>query len=307
MPGMALNPRFLTDAAASAAMLILTACDRAKAPSTEAPAGFDKARLEAEIDSHFGGVGTCMVLADTRTGRTLYRYGSHTVCMRQLPPCSTFKIPNSLIALDAGIVTPTTVYKWDGKPQPVTAWEQDADMKSAFRNSIVWWYQRVARQVGRAAYEERLKAFDYGSEKPEGPIDSFWLGPWAKGGLVISTEQQIDFLDRFYNDRLPVKPESAAFVKEIMVDTRYGRSVMSGKTGSCSTQADGARDVAWWVGRVQSAPNDVLFAVSLVGESGDVLPSGELATRVRSAFTAAGLWPRADAVAPASDAPSPSA
>jgi beta-lactamase class D len=304
MPGMALYPSLRIAAAASAALLSFSACDRAKAPAAGgAPAGFDEARLEAEIDRHFGGVGTCVVLADTRSGRALYRYGSHTVCMRQLPPCPTFEIPSTLIALDSGAVTPTTTFKWDGTRQPISAWEKDADLTTAFRNSIAWWHQRVARTVGKPAYAERLKAFDYGSESPDGPVDGFWLGPSAGGRLAISTEQQVDFLGRLYNDRLPVKPESAAAVKALMVDTRFGQSVMSGKTGTCASQPDRSRDVAWWVGRIQSAPNDVVFAVSLEGKSDEILPSGELARRAKSAFTAAGLWPRADA-APAGAAPS---
>ena len=309
MPRMAPYPRAFAFAAASAVLLALAACDRAKAPSG-APAGkaaFDTAKLERAIDAKFGGVGTCMVVADTGSGRTVYRYGSHTVCMRPLPPCSTFKIPNSLIALDRGVATPTTVLAWDRTPQPVGAWERDADMRTAFKNSIVWWYQRLARQIGKRAYDERLKAFDYGSEKADGPVDGFWLGPSAGGGLVISTEQQADFLRRLYADRLPVKPESAAFVKEIMVDTRYGASAISGKTGTCASTPDQSRQVAWWVGRIQSAPNDVVFAISLEGPSGEVLPGGELATRAKAAFTGAGLWPQApsgeEAAGSASDAP----
>src|SRR5688572_18820378 len=264
MPGMA-KRTLRTLALASAGLLTLgfAACERGKAPpgAPAAPVGFDTARLERAIDANFGGMGTCVVISDTRSGRTLYRYGSHTLCMRQLPPCSTFKIPNSLIALDAGVVTPTTVFKWDGKPQPTSAWEKDADMKTAFRDSIVWWHQRIARQIGKPVYAERLKAFDYGTETPDGPVDGFWLGPENGQALLISTEQQADFLRRLYNDRLPVKPASAAFVKEIMVDTRYGQSVMSGKTGSCPSNEEQSRQVAWWVGRIQSAPNDVVFAI----------------------------------------------
>jgi beta-lactamase class D len=275
------------------AALSLAACDRAKAPAglPGAPPPFDKAKLDAAIDSKFGGVGTCVVVKDTASGRSLYRYGSYGGCIRELPPCSTFKIPNSLIALDAGAVTPTTVFKWDGSPQQISAWEHDADMKTAFKQSIVWWYQRVARKIGKPAYEERLKAFDYGSKAPDGPVDKFWLGPAAGGGLAISTEQQADFLGRLYRDRLPVKPESAAFVKSIMVDETRGQAVMSGKTGTCASQPDRSRQVGWWVGRLQSPPNDYIFAVSIEGSNDASLPGGELSERVKSAFAAAGLWP----------------
>ena len=285
--------------AAGVVGLALAGCGRTNTPAGAAggSATFDRARLEAAIDNKFGGVGTCVVIADSASGRQLYRYGNHQVCMRQLPPCSTFKIANSLIGLDAGVVTPTTVLKWDGTPQRVSAWERDADMRTAFRQSIVWWYQRIARQIGKPGYEERLKAFDYGNRNPDGPVDRFWLGPspGAKG-LLISTEQQVDFLHRLYRDKLPVKPASAAFVKSIMVDEKRGASVMSGKTGTCPTDLRQSRQVGWWVGRLQSPPHDYLFAASIEGANDESLPGAELRERVKSAFAAAGLWPYEGAV-----------
>jgi beta-lactamase class D len=235
-----------------------------------------------------------VAIADTKSGHILYQYGNAGVCMRGLPPCSTFKIANSLIGLDLGVVTPRTVFKWDGRPEPVKAWETDSDMAKAFKYSIVWWYQRVAAQVGHDRYVERLKAFDYGDHDPSGPVTEFWLGPKAGGGLLISTHQQINFLKRFYAGQLPVKPASAAYVRQIMVDeTRndaQGRPyVMSGKTGSCASIADGSRSVGWWVGRLQGPDRDLLFAASV--EAADAPPGGELRQRIKDVFSDAGLWP----------------
>src|SRR5205085_6489819 len=116
--------------------LALAACDKlGKSPVRlpGAPGGpppaIDKAKLESAIDSRFGGVGTCVVVADTRTGDEVYRYNNNTACGRLQPRCATFDVPNSLIALEAGIVTPTSKLKWDKSPQPVKTWEADADLK----------------------------------------------------------------------------------------------------------------------------------------------------------------------------------
>ena len=265
-----------------------------KLPGAAGPAGpFDRDRLESAIDGSFGGTGTCVVLAETGSGREVYRYNSNAVCMNPLPPCSTFKIANSLIGLDAGVVNPQTVFKWDRKPQPIKAWEQDADMKTAFKESIVWWYQKVASAVGKPAFEERLKAFDYGDKTPSGPLTSFWLGPAAGGGLGISTLQQAQFLHRLYAGLLPVKPDSAAYVQSIMVDEVRGAAVISGKTGSCATVADGSRQVGWWVGRLKTPKLDYVFAASMEGDSDNALPGREVQARVKSAFAKAGLWPDA--------------
>jgi beta-lactamase class D len=277
----------------------LAACDQGGKPAVKLPfqpgaaANLDKAKLEAAIDSGFGGIGTCVVIADARSGAEVYRYNSHTACGRLLPPCSTFNIANSLIGLDAGVVTPTTVFKWDGAPQPIKSWEHDTDTPTAFKESIVWWYQREAQMAGRPLYDERLKAFDYGNKAPEGPLTSFWLGPATGGRLGVSTEGQAQFLYRLYAGKLPVKPQSLAYVEQLLVDEIRGGFTMSGESGSCASIADGSRQVGWWIGRLEGPKDDYVFAASLEGENGNALPGEEIKQRVKSAFAQAGLWPTA--------------
>ena len=254
----------------------------------------DQDKLEAGIDRTLGGGETCVVVADAANGRTLYQYGNAGVCMRPLPPCSTFEIANTLIGLNLGLITPQTVFKWDGAPQPVKAWESDADLAKAFRYSIVWQQQRLAQQVGHDRYAQQLKAFDYGDRGPAGPINGFWLGPKAGGALAISTRQQVGFLRRLYAGQLPVKPEAAAFLRQIMIDetradARGRRYVMSGKAGSCSSLADGSRSVGWWVGRLQTPDRDLLFAASV--EAANAPPGAEVQQRIKDVFADAGLWP----------------
>ena len=256
----------------------------AKGPDINAEA------LNRLVDANFGGQGTCLTITDIGKGREVYVYGSNTTCMRPLPPCSTFKIANSLIGLDEGVIKPDAVIKWDGTPQALKSWEIDANLETAFKRSMVPWFQKVARQIGHDTYVQRLKDMDYGSRDPSGPVDQFWLGPEAGGGLTISTRQQTDFLNRFYTGRLSTNPLTTATVAKIMIDETRGTSVMSGKTGTCSSLADGSRSVGWWVGRLYSPERDLVFAVSMEGQN--ALPGRELQTRVKSAFAKAGLWPQ---------------
>lgn len=271
----------------------ISACSpaqKAVLPSAAKVPAINAEALNRVVDANFGGQGTCLTLTDMGTGREVYVYGSNAVCMRPLPPCSTFKIANSLIGLDEGVIKPDEVIKWDGKPLAVKSWETDANLEAAFKRSMVPWFQRVARQIGHETYAKRLKAMDYGSGDPAGPVDQFWLGPEVGGGLTISTRQQADFLYRLYSSQLPVKADSVLTVSKIMVDETRGSSVMSGKTGTCSSFADGSRNVGWWVGRLYSPERDLVFAVSMEGQN--ALPGRELQTRVKSAFAKAGLWPQ---------------
>ena len=272
----------------AAAALILASCAPAKAPGTKV---VDFKPLDPIIDQGFGGQGTCVSIRDVKTGREVYAYGSNAACMRQLPPCSSFKIANALIGLDAGLIAPSTIVVWDGKPQPVKAWETDADLAKAFKLSMVPWFQKLARSVGPDVYAKQLKALDYGSADPAGPVDQFWLGPQAGGGLTISTRQQSEFIARLYTGQLPVKASSVETVEQIMIDETRGTTTMSGKTGTCSSQADGSRSVGWWVGRLRSPDQELAFAISMEGAS--ALPGRELQTRFKLALAKIGVWPAA--------------
>ncbi len=280
---------------AALAVLGLAACSKGAAVKLpklpgKAPA-FDRAALESAIDGAFGGSGTCVILADTASGAEVYRYNSNTVCTTLLPPCATYEIANDLIGLDAGAITPATVLKWDKTPQPLKSWEQDADMRTAFKESIPWWDARLASTVGVAGVRERLKAFGYGNEAPEGPPASFWEGPAQGGRLGISNRDHVQFLHRLYSGKLPVKAASAAAVADVMVDEIRGPATISGKTGSCATLADGTRSASWWVGRLKTANNDWVFAASLEDKTENAPPGIEVEARVKDAFAKAGLWP----------------
>jgi beta-lactamase class D len=270
----------------------LTACSPRGGGKGQPPLNEDK--IEAAINRTMGGGETCVALADTATGRVLYQYGNAGVCMRGLPPCATFEIANDLIGLDLGLIQPGAVVKWDGTPQPVRAWEADADMAKAFKDATPWWDQRLAVLVGHDRYVERLKALDYGTRDPTGPVRSFWMGSSVGGGLWISTLQQAGFLKRLYDGQLPVKSAAATEVGRLLIDdtrtdTKGGRYVMSGKGGACASVSDNSRQVGWWIGRLQAPTRDLVFAASI--EAAGAPPGNELGDRIKEVFVDGGLWP----------------
>ena len=277
-----------------AALLIglLAACS----PVANGPpvARLDRDKLDAGVDAQIGGLGTCVVLADAKTGAQVYQYGHFDVCTRPLPPCSTFDMVNETIGLDAGLITPQTVFKWDGSPQPAKLWEADADLAQASRNGMAWWHQRLARLVGRDRFVRALSAFDYGSKDPAGPADGFWLGPQTGAGLTVSTRQQVEFLKRFYGGGLPIRPQTAAAVQalipaETRTDPKGGQATISGVAASCASLADGSRNVGWWIGRLRTPQRDLIFAASVEGAQAP--PGLEIERRLKAVFADAGLWP----------------
>ena len=67
-------------------------------------------------------------------------------------PASTFKIPNSIIALETGVVgdPDKDVFKWDGVTRSFEAWNRDHTLRSAIAASAVPVYQEIARRIGAA-------------------------------------------------------------------------------------------------------------------------------------------------------------
>jgi beta-lactamase class D len=274
-------------AAALLLPLALAACGPKAKPLNNSNA------LEAAIDRGMGGIGTCVVLLDTKTGATIYQYNSAQVCRYQLPPCETFNIVTSLIGLDQGVVTPKAVFKWDGTPQPVTAWQTNADMAKAWQYQIGWWFQKLATEIGRDHYANALGVMGYGNGQFSGPPGAFWQGPHAGGALQLSTRAQAAFLQRLYAGKILLSNNAAQTVEGLMSSetraTAAGPAVMSGQVGSCPSQADGSRSVGWWVGRLVTPRRDVVFAASIEGATAP--PGEEVESAFKDALSDAGLWP----------------
>jgi len=173
---------------------------------------------------------------------------------QQFTPASTFKICNSLIALDSKVVgDENEVIKWDGRERQSSAWNHDTDMRSAFKNSTVWFYQELSRRVGETGMKSWIEKAQYGNQDIRGDIDAFWL----TGNLRISPSQQIVFLKKLHEGDLPFSKRSMDILKDIMVVESASNYVIRAKTGS--GQQDG-RYIGWYVGYVTTKNNVFYFA-----------------------------------------------
>ena len=115
-------------------------------------------------------------------------------------PASTFKIINSLIGLQTGIITnDSMVIKWDGVQRNIPEWNQDLNMYQAFRASAVPYYQEVARRVGKDTMQRWLDSLAYGTKKIKSEIDTFWLD----NSLKITPDEQLGVVKRLYFNQLP--------------------------------------------------------------------------------------------------------
>src|SRR5262245_47893853 len=75
--------------------------------------------------------------------------GSAADCATRLSPASTYKIPHAMIGLETGVITETTVVKWDGERHPQQPkWNQDHTVLSSMRPSVLWFFQAMAPKIG---------------------------------------------------------------------------------------------------------------------------------------------------------------
>jgi beta-lactamase class D len=173
-------------------------------------------------------------------------------------PASTYKITNSIIALETGVVqSDSTLFKWNGEERRLKIWEQDMIFKDAFHYSCVPCYQEVARKIGVNRMNKYLDKFDYGKMKVDSTnIDLFWL----EGESQINQYQQIEFLKRFYNSELPISQRTETIMKRMIVIEEDETYKLSGKTGW--SIRDGNNN-GWFVGFVEIKENTYFFATNV--------------------------------------------
>jgi beta-lactamase class D len=175
-------------------------------------------------------------------------------------PASTFKIANSLIALETGVVEDPDkdIFKWDGVVRPIEAWNKDHTMRSAIAASAVPVYQEIARRIGPERMLKFLDLFDYGNRNIGGGIDQFWL----TGELRINPVQQVDFVDRLRRGVLPVGKRSQDLVRDILPVTKVGDAVIHAKSGLLGAER-GEASLGWMVGWVDKGNEPTVFALNM--------------------------------------------
>ncbi|GHV03012.1 hypothetical protein AGMMS50229_00930 [Campylobacterota bacterium] len=234
--------------------LLLQACSLQKTAANEGSKALPSNKLISveDLAPYFDQyLNAAMVLSDG-VSSVIY---NESFSARQLSPYSTFKILNALIALEVGVVKiDNSIRKWDGTKYDRVELNQDQDLASAMRYSAVWYYQQLAREIGKNNMQNYLNKIGYGNMDISGGIDRFWLS----SSLLISANEQLDFIIRLYYNRLPFSQKNMEYVKSIMRQSGYPIEVY-GKTGS-SGNGDG-----WFIGYALLNNKPYFFATYIAG------------------------------------------
>lgn len=211
--------------------------------------------------AQLGGYDGCFIAYDTSSRKLQVINPERTE--RLYSPCSTFKIPNSLILLQEGAVTEKTILPWDGVKRRYDAWNKDQTLRSAIAASALWAYQKWAEKVPLETYTRYLKELDYGNAD----VTATQSAPfWQTSSLLVSAQQQLAFLQRLEAGALPFDDKVQQYVRDIIVLKQGDGWILRGKTGSGVT-ADGKRMLGWFVGYVTRGSRALIFAANLEGEN----------------------------------------
>ena len=233
----------------------------------------------ARLFADKGASGTLVIAS--LDGQTAYVHDEARAA-RRLPAASTFKIPNTLIALEEKAIAPDEVLRWDGQLRELPDWNRDQTLESAFRASCVWCYQELARRLGPETYRRYLGKIGFGELSEPFPPTRFWLD----GQLRISANEQVEFLRRVVERRLPFSPASFDTLRRIMVIEATPAYTLRGKSGWATVDKPG---VGWFVGTLETRGQTWLFALNIDTRGPQDLPL-RLAL-VRAALRASGLLP----------------
>ena len=211
-----------------------------------------------------------VVIYDLKTKQ--YFYYNDSLVHVPFSPASTFKIPNTLIGLETNILKDTTTKLNLGALD-------DPTLKFAFQNSIVPYYQELAKQIGEKNMQSYLKRFHYGNEMITPELSSFWL----KGDLRISALAQIEFLNKIEKRQLGLRSETYQTLMDIFQERREGNIKLYGKTG---WGVQDGLDIGWFVGFANHYSDRYLFATVLTSP-GEAYGTFDFATKRISLTNAA--------------------
>jgi len=178
-----------------------------------------------------------------------------------LTPFSTFKVANSLIALDLGVIKNTEqALTYDETAYPKQAWWPSVwklphyDLSTAFKYSMVAIYRQLATDIGEKNMVSYLKKIHYGNQDISSGLDSFWLN----GSMKISATEQAVFLQKVYHNDFFLNEQAIKHLKSVMLVEKKSNYRLFAKTGAGKT--DDGTMLGWYIGFVENSSGVHFFA-----------------------------------------------
>lgn len=188
---------------------------------------------------------------------------------KQMSPCSTFKIPLSLIGYDAEVLKDETNPIWDfqeGYDDWLVSWRASQSPLSWMKYSCVWYSKVLSLELGLEKIQNYLTSIEYGNQDASGgladpgPLNPFWIN----SSIEISPKEQVDFLQKMIRAQLPISSRAIQMTRAILFKEELPEGwKLFGKTGwSGSDIAKDGKTLehSWFVGWVEKDDSFYPFA-----------------------------------------------
>jgi len=195
-------------------------------------------------------------------------------CKTRYAPNSTFKIALSIMGYDAQILKSATSPLWpfkEGYDDFLDVWKVPHNPKTWLRDSCVWYSQVLTQKLGMDKFQDYVTKFDYGNLDVSGDRgkNNGLTHSWLSSSLAISPHEQIIFLQKLLDNKLPVSTKAHEMAKKIMYkEELFGGWKLYGKTGN-GKQLDrnGSKtdlQHGWFVGWIEKDGEIIIFANHIV-------------------------------------------
>lgn len=189
-------------------------------------------------------------------------------CAKRYGPQSTFKIALSLIGFDSGILKDRDTPAWSlpkGVDPYINICKGTHTPRTWLRDSCLWYSGLLTKQLGSKKFQNYVNKFSYGNMDLSGGL----ANAWVSSSLQISPDEQINFLQKVVDHKLPISPDAYEKTKNNMfIEELGGGWKLYGKTGNgAQIDKNGQKtelQQGWFVGYIEKNNRDIVFATHIV-------------------------------------------
>ncbi len=188
-------------------------------------------------------------------------------CKTAYPPACSFNFALSIMGYDSGILLDENSPNWSNDDLNIfpNSCKGTQNPRSWILNSCVWYSKELTAKLGMKKFQEYVTRFNYGNMDLSGGLTEAWVS----SSLKISPIDQVAFLQKIVNQKLPVSKKAYENTKRIMfVQEMSAGWKLYGKTG-LSTLRDSNGNLTdlyngWFVGYIEKDGRTIEFVSHII-------------------------------------------
>jgi len=215
-----------------------------------------------------------LLLYHINSQRTLVSEGAPD---EPISPCSTFKIPLSLMGFHSGLLESENAPLLECKPEheksaTLETHKQAQTPTTWMKYSCVWYSQELTKKLGAEAFQTYVDLLNYGNKDLSGDRgqNNGLTQSWLSSSLKITPQEQLSFITKLAKQEVKgFSQKSQQLTRKLICLGPIGQVwTLYGKTGTGHHHnADGSKDLGlwrgWFIGWVENGDNKYAFVYQI--------------------------------------------